>query len=470
MKKISKILFLAVSVMLLVVPMLATNTKPDQVSELDNAKLIEFPVLRLGGFRSGIEEYVSDRVGFRDEMITLYQKFCGLAFQKLVHPLYVYGKEGHIMSPLDLVTYQHLDVSEEYIENFTDYLESLEEFCQNQGAEFLFYLCPNKETIYPEYFPDGYNVKNQPSRSDRILERLNEKGVAYLSPKELFLSLKGKELLYNVKYDTVHWNETGEFYGHQQIIHYFNKDFPRMGELEWKEFEITQIYQQMLQSSRLEIEEIVPHNILIDTDAVRDDEIFGQIAVTSPTEYYMHYKNETALRNGMPKVLIFGDSYFSNSAKYYINHSSELTLMHCTNMPNIEYYISVLQPDIVIYEVVERVLQMSWNSFTSTKRYYNLSELRTAGEKAGTPYAEQILLDLALPREQAEDKGIVTLSGFLDENTVEDPSNILALAAILNGREYYATLDKDTLSYQFAFWADDIEEGTEITFWILRDL
>lgn len=124
MKRISKILFLAVSAMLLVVPMLTTNLKPNQVSEFDNRNLKEFPALQINGFRSGVEGYVSDRIGFRTEMITIYQKFCDIAFHKLVHPSYVYGKGEYIMSPWDLVTYQHLDADTTYIENYTDYLKS----------------------------------------------------------------------------------------------------------------------------------------------------------------------------------------------------------------------------------------------------------------------------------------------------------------------------------------------------------
>jgi len=470
MKKISKFLFLAVSAMLLLVPMLATNIKPDQVSEIDNTKLREFPALHIGGFRSGIEGYVSDRIGLRGEMITMYQKFCDIAFHKLVHPSYIYGKDGHIMAPWDLVTYQHLDVSEEYINNFTDYLESLAQFCQSQGAEFLFYLCPNKETIYPEYFPDGYNVKNQPNRSDRILEQLKEKGVTYLYPKEIFLSLKENELLYNVKYDTGHWNDTGAFFGHQQIVHYLNKKFAEMGELEWKEFEVTQVRQQSLLVSHFEIDEMVPYNVLVDTDAVKDEEIFGQIIITSPMNYYICYKNETAMQNGKPKVLIFGDSYFGDSAKYYMNHSSELVLMHSTNMPNIEYYISAFRPDIVIYEAVERVLQSEWDSFKATKRYYEFYDLQNGARETGMPFAEQVLLDIDIEALQAQaiDHEFVSLSGILNERVVANSSEIFALVAVLNGKEYYSIFDKGALSYQFAFRAEDIAENTEISFWVLK--
>ena len=473
MKKISKILFLAVSTIFLAVPMLTTNLKPNQVSFFDNRNLREFPALQIyDGFRSGIEGYVSDRVGFRTEMITLYQRFCDTVFHKLVHPSYVYGKDGYIMSPWDLTTYQHLDADTEYIENYTDYLESLNQFCHDMDAEFLFFLCPNKETIYPEYFPDGYNVKDQPNRSELIIQQLEKKGVPYLSPKDLFLKLKSEHQLYNVKYDAGHWNATGTFYGQQQIIHYLNEDFPEMGELQWDEFEVTQTRVQSLPMSYFAIDEMVPTHTLIYTDAVRDLEIFNQIELIVPNHYRFYYKNETALRNGAPKVLIFGDSYFEASDKYYENHCSELVMLHSLNMPNLEYYISLFQPDIVIYEAVERVLQLSdWDSFKAEKRYYTLDGLQNNAYETDKVFAEQVLLDvdMAALQSQAQSGGIVPFSGRLDETGAENLSNVSALVAILNEHEYYPVFDKSTLSYQFAFRAEDIMESSEILFYAFKE-
>ena len=459
-----KIIFLAVSALLLLVPMLTTNTKPDQKSEINNAYLAEFPVLQEGGFREGVENYVEDRIGFRTEMITAYQVFCDRAFHKLVHPSYSYGKDGHIWMQ-DLTTYQHLDVSKAYVEDFADYVRSLRDLCQGRGVEFLFYLVTNKETIYPEYFPDGYNIKDQPNRTDLILERLDDKGVAYLYSKELFLSLKEEELLYNVKYDAGHWNRNGEFYGQQQVIHYLNETFPEMGELEREEFEVTQVLEQYLLNSNFRIDEMVPQYDLISTEAVRNREIFDQIEVTTPNYYYRHYINEAAMERGAPTVLIFGDSYFQACEKFYMNHCGELVMMHAANMPNAEYYISVFQPDVVIFESVERGLLGSRDVFKKNKRCYDLS----AALNGETVSAEQVSLDVNLETLKAEamDHEIVSVSGNLDKATVSDPSGVLALKAVLNGKEYDPIFDRNALSYHFSFRAEDIAAASEISFFAL---
>ena len=466
MKKVSKILFIAVAAAFLLIPMLSTNIKTNQVSEIDNRQLQEFPAFQINGFRSGIDKYVSDRIGFRSEMITAYQKFCDFAFHELVHPAYIYGKNNYIMAP-DLTTYQHLDVNEEYVENYTDYLQSLDGFCRNRGIEFLFYLCPNKETIYPEYMPDGYNVMEQPNRSDRILEKLAEKGVKYLFPKEMFLALKKDEQLYNVKYDAGHWNETGSFYGHQQIIHHLNERFPKMGELEREEFEITQVQENTLPVSHFEIDEMVPHYELVNTDAVQDEDIYEQVIVTSPNQYHRRFKNEIARQNGAPTVLIFGDSYFRLGSIFYLNHCAELVMLHAENMPNAEYYISVFQPDIVIYEVVERQLASGWDAFKATKRYYNLNELQDNRKEITAIEPISIDIDMAVLRTQAEGQEVVSFSGSLDQQI--NTENIQCFVAVLNNKEYYPVFDKTTLSYTFSFRAEDIEKGSMISFFLLRE-
>lgn len=470
MKRISKILFLGGVAALLLIPMLTTNIKTNQVSEIDNRQLQEFPAFQTGGFRNGIEGYVMDRVGFRSEMITAYQIFCDDVFHKLVHPAYIYGKGDYIMAPWDLTTYQHLDVNEEYVENFTDYLKSLQQFCQNQGMEFLFYLCPNKETIYPEYFADGYNVKEQPNRSDRIIDGLEEKEVIYLTSKEMFLTLKKDEQLYNIKYDAGHWNDTGAFYGHKQIINYLNSKFPGMGMLRQEEFEKTQLREETLQLSYFKIDEMVPYYKLVNTDAVEVPEVFEQITLRAPNAYHQYFKNEAALRNGAPKVLIFGDSYFQGESafRFYVNHCAELVMLHAENMPDAEYYISAFQPDIVIYEVVERQLESTWDDFKAAKRYYNLSKLQNNSEGVMASVIGPVSLDVDMValQQQAAEGEIVSFCGSLNHQI--DTLNVYALAAILNGREYYAAFDKSTSSYSFAFRAEDVEKGSGISFFLIN--
>ena len=467
MNKISKILFVLGSALILIIPTLTTNIKPEQMSTFDNRALQEFPPLNDKNFRRSVEKYTSDRVGLRNEMITAYQYYCAALFHKLVHPSYVYGKGKHIIAPWDLVSFQHLDVSEEYLTMYTDYVENLQKFCNQKNMGFLYVLIPNKETIYPEAFPDGYNVKDQPGRTELILDLLDKKSVENITPIDLFNSLKNDHLLYNVKYDTGHWNDTGAFYGHQMIIDHISEKYPEAGHLSLDEFELTQTKAEYLAASYFRVNEMVPDYELKETDSVLCDEVFDQIAVSSPNQYHYYYKNEALARSGAPKVMIFGDSYLRYGYKFYLNHCSELVMLHAEFMPNAEYYISLFQPDFVIYEAVERALQGDWDKFKAGKAFYSLNDLPESAAETGTPYSEEVLLnaDLKYLKHECEKKDFVSVSGSLNDLS-EDPSQIKALIASLNGKECYANLDNT--SYTFTFRKEDLKNSNDISFYAVK--
>lgn len=446
MKKIESFIFLGVVLAMLSIPGIFTNIEPNQSSKMDNRMLQEFPDRDSEEFRENVELYLSDRVGFREELITFYQTFCDKVFSKLVHPLYVYGKEGHVMMNHDLTTFQHADVDQNYVENLGDYLKSLQDFCGSLGSEFLFFLCPNKESVYPEYFPNGYFVKDQPNRSDRIVENLMEKKVPFIFPRELFIELKKEELLYNRKYDTAHWNDTGCFYGSQEIIHYLNKSFPATGELSKNEFSVNEKLQQYLKNSYFRIDERVPDYSLKKTDSIEESEVFVQISLTAPQLYHEYYRNIG--NQELPRILIFGDSYFEYVSKFYLNHSSELLLLHTDNMKNAEYYISLFQPDIVIVEFVERVLQVP-NA---------IDDERIA--KRFPPYAHEEKIEQGIQIDSYNTRGekFISVYGSLDGSDQET-----RLKAVVNEKSYYAKCDGNT--FCFTFKREDFSEYNRIDFY-----
>lgn len=463
MKRIQMMVFLAVTSMMILLPGLTMNRKTGQASEFDNRMLYEFPVVRIGGFRKNLELYLSDRIGFREELITLYQNFCNTVFRKLEHPAYIKGKEGHVMVDWDLRSYQHLDVDENYVINLTEYLKSLEDFCNSRGSGFLFFLSPNKETIYPEYFPEGYNVRKQPNRSERIVEELTKAGIPFVYPRDRFLELKREVDLYNKKYDAGHWNDNGCFYGNQEIIRVLSCQYPAIGELRQDEFNIKYELKEYLPRSHFIINEAVPVYELNKNSSMEDKEIYNRLAL--PENYHFFYKNTDPKNMDMPKILIFGDSYFQEAAKFYQNHSSELTMLHSHNLKNAEYYISVFQPDIVIVEAVERVLQITdyMDDARVEKRFYSLAQIKAGEEALGSLkvkkadnrmiYEKIIILD-----EGKEERHYISFNGNLEEE------NVIAFSAMVNNKEYFPIYKSETGAFMLSVRIDDLLNDKDIKF------
>lgn len=449
MKKTESIIFIAVTIIMISIPGIFTNIKPDQQSKMDNRMLQEFPEMGSDEFQEEVEQYLSDRIGLRENMITFYQNLCSNIFHKLVHPLFIDGQDGHVMVDYDLISFQHLDVDPAYVENFSEYLESLQNFCESMGSEFVFFLCTNKETIYPEYFPKGYHIKEQPNRSDQILEALTEKEVSFIYPKEIFFELKNKEPLYNKKYDVAHWNDTGSFYGNREIISYIHKSFPNVDELEKDEFKITEDIQPYLPNSYFKINEKVPEYTLKEEQSVEKSEVFSEMVLTAPKIYYKYYKNQE--NQALPRILIFGDSYFEHTARFYLNRSSELMLLHSDNMVDAEYYISLFQPDIVITEFVERVLQIP----------HAIDNDRIAKRFPSSVHEEKIHEGIQITSYHTESEEFISVYGIY--NDLKDSEEEMVLKAVVNQKEYYANRNGNT--FCFTFRREDFVRDHQIDFY-----
>ena len=98
MKKL-KIFFIVIFFILLAIPVVTFRTEENAVSEVDNRMLAANPVsaIREGeDATQAIENYVNDRIGLRNEMIELYTVGHDKIFHEMIHPSYVYGKDGYV--------------------------------------------------------------------------------------------------------------------------------------------------------------------------------------------------------------------------------------------------------------------------------------------------------------------------------------------------------------------------------------
>lgn len=378
-EKIEKTAFITAAFLMAAVPALHTDIRTGQVSAMDNRTLMEFPFGEWKEQPGLINSYLNDRIGFREEMITASQKLELALFHKLNHPIYQMGKNGWIYTrEWDPVSYQHLDVEEQYVRAFSDFLANIQKYCEGRNADFCFFLAPNKETIYPENYPDGYGIKKQPNRSDRLMKALDAKNVNHIDSRARLIREKETIPVCNEKSDAGHWNMHGAFLGMQLLYEDFLLPVcPQTGMLEKEEFRIEERQERYLTNSFLEIYEKVPCYVKILQDAVdTSEQAFAEFNTLG--DYHRQWKNKSLA--GYPKILIFGDSYLTNIDSFFTGHFSEVTLLHITNMWDFYRYMEKINPDIVVIEAVERVIGTEvWPSgwFNWTEEYfqrYTLSE------------------------------------------------------------------------------------------------
>ncbi|MDE5574971.1 MAG: hypothetical protein K2I87_04580 [Bacteroidales bacterium] len=341
--KTIKIIFSCVIVGFVLMAVFTTNTDPEAVSMIDNRRLVKW--------KGDIDPYFQDRIGFRDRMIHGYTVYNDHVFNEMIHPLYEYGKNGHLFEKLTEEVYDsvHLDA-------FCSYLKRVQDYCEKRGAKFVFCLNPNKSTIYPQYLPEGYRF--QAHFYQLVTERLRFYGIHYVDNVALLQKIGKIEQVFNYKYDILHWNDIGAYYGMNHLLEEMAKDFPAI--IPWKlsDFEVQTVLRKNLPLSSLVIDEVVPKYVLRKNEAEETTERYDTLKIHPGYPVYFTYETDKA---DCPSVLFFQDSYCYSWNKFYCDRFKFVAgLQHCKNLSNFEYYFEVFKPDYVVIAAVERMLSVTF--------------------------------------------------------------------------------------------------------------
>ena len=442
MKKIYYI-FVCVVLLIFICPGMFTNTKSNQKSAIDNRMLAEFPTDCQNDWNEAVENYLEDRVGFRNMFITGYQISMDKLFHIFARAGYSYGRNGEIYSVEDSATYQHREVEDEYITLLADYLEGTQSICDELGASLYFFVAPNKETILYEDYPLGYNVRHQPNRTDRIYSALKDADIKTIDVRYDFLEMEEKRKLFNVKYDPAHWNGLGHYSAMNIINAVISQEYPELDNLSIELFDVNTKTEQYFNESFFPIHEEVPTFSLKKDDTVQDNSLFEY---TSPLNYALHWNNPKG-RN-LPKIMFIGDSYLGTGFGTEIcfkTRCSEFTRIHIQNIADIPFYISYYKPDIVVIEAVERVF--------GEKSFWSSAKLQSGFN----PHGKSIMNTYSI-----EDMGMIKWSVIMGTETnrnitilegeIPDGTNrIEAVVCEYKGELFYAKVDKSTGGYCFAF-------------------
>lgn len=107
-------------------------------------------------------------------------------------------------------------------------LESSQKWAESHGMKFYIVIAPNKNTVYPDYMPEGYQIASY-RRYDQFVELINDAGITAVDLRDAMAqsvqAAPEKNLYY--KYDT-HWNNHAGFIAYQTTMNMIKKDFPNV--------------------------------------------------------------------------------------------------------------------------------------------------------------------------------------------------------------------------------------------------
>jgi len=295
--------------------------------QMDIAHLWEYP----GQYR----QYFDDHFAPRRFMIR-WSNLLKVKFFKISPvPKVIIGKDGWLFYRSELAgdgntieDYQgRVLFTPAQLETIRENIQYKADWCSKRGIYFLVVLIPNKETVYSEQLP-SYIRKGRQTRLEQLREYFRT------GPELPVLDITGELLAHKSERQLyykggTHWNQYGAYYGYRAIMKHIAQRFPEL-----EPFPLQAFHEEVRERSSF-------------------DHWFGfhehrHIILTLRKPFLRHNKKNS----GFKKVIAFRDSFFKDSPHFFQYHFSPFRQE--SNRAFNHALIRQEQPDIVIWEIIER--------------------------------------------------------------------------------------------------------------------
>lgn len=336
--------FAALILLLCLIPSLGMLLPAQEGAAGGNQALSRAPSLRDAEgnwnpkYLSQVQDYAGDNFYLRQDMITAWSALNAKGFQSSITEDVVLGTDGWLYFSDTLPDYAGLDpMSEREIFSAARNLGLISEYCESQGAEFLFTVAPNKNSLYPEHMP-ALPRDDLRSNADRLAEELAGQGVNYL---DCFALFRGQEETLYFKTDS-HWNGKGAALAADAVNDALGRSSGYFaGPFSQEEVHKGDLYDMLYPAGEgLETDQVYSGELTVEYDApIRSAE------------------NLTIMTHGGGEgsLLMFRDS-FGNNLYPYLADSFDAALFS-RSMPYRLDLVSQREADYVVAELVERNLR-----------------------------------------------------------------------------------------------------------------
>lgn len=158
-----------------------------------------------GNYLTELSGYVEDNYFLRQRLVTAWSALNQRVFHTSIAEGVLLGREGWLYFADTLDDYTGAETLDSAgLAAAAHNLALVSEYCESQGARFLFTVAPNKNSLYPQYMPE-LPVFSQRRNADGLREALEREGVAYA---DLFSAFRGQEEVLYFAWDS-HWNSRG---------------------------------------------------------------------------------------------------------------------------------------------------------------------------------------------------------------------------------------------------------------------
>ena len=350
------IIFLVICTLILFLPM--SHISDAKKSDTENRNLASWkPFINKKGeinynFGKDCDKWFSDRFNFRDFLLRFNAKFVLDKNQ----PDVVIGKDDWLFYKGEngVRNFLNLDLfTDSELQHIANYLVSIDEYCKQRNKRFYFFIGPDKNKIYGEYYPDyiKQTIPNSRSRVMQLINYLHENtDINVIYPfNELYEAKKKGELLY-WKNDT-HWNSLGGYVGYRALMEALLADGVAIKPVVPEKFVKYKAGIKELDNMLIGLSKSAAANTeYVDAYIPKDYEF--SIKDTTPDDLLSHNDMFSHKNISTPKLVMFRDSFTRAMLPFISNTFSDVSYYWSYDVQ--KSYIE--DADIVILQVVERIL------------------------------------------------------------------------------------------------------------------
>jgi hypothetical protein len=387
--KISERALVYLFLIFLLLPVFFLNHDTNRVLSMENRRAAQYPGIFTpdgklkDNFTGHFENYWNDNIGFKEFAVTANIVIMHKMFGLYSEPHILTGEENHLFympgdvtNPATLPPHQIFD--ELYLKNTLENINVLHNYLAARNIPFVFVTIPDKEEVYPEFYPSSFLVRPEKSSLSQIVHYIQENSdIDALDLSEALIAEKNEaSLLYYRNYDPSHWNMNGAFVGYVKMMERFKAYDDDLVPFTRDDFDIEEITHMKKTGNG-----VYMFNNLSDIKYEYKRDFTAQFVDTLhnappkadippmpapiPKEklnawgvWLALYSKNIECQNGK-KLLILCDSYIDGFIKdFFADNFSEVYLLSSSSYYDgavIKTAIDVFEPDFVLYEIVERV-------------------------------------------------------------------------------------------------------------------
>lgn len=345
-KNTASVLYIALFFLMIALPLAGMGFYRNR-SAAEKRILANFPELQEEGdwnweYLSQLGDWFTDHFAFRTELAQAHSTTQKVLFGMSGEDSVICGRDGYLFYKDSLDDYLGRDTMDER-ERYAAlrYLELIQEYAASQGADFVFTIAPNKNTLYPEYMPYYYRKIEESGEMEWLETALKESSVLYADLRKVF---EGQSKVMYHKLDS-HWNNEGAALAMEAILDAIGREHTS--------------YDQVPYESRKDFEGDL-YGMLYPLGTQKDQNIYYQKEFGfSYGEGFrstedMRVRTENPAKHG--KAVVFRDS-FGNSLLPFLAEEFESALF-CRDTPYPVEEVEKEGADVLIFELVERHLNL----------------------------------------------------------------------------------------------------------------